>query len=171
MRRWRNEKETLTKQESTNSRAKTTATGFPKIGACLRPRLILTSLILLRIPKYPQIFHRVCMLTQLRPTLCDLMNRSLPGSSVHGIFQAKSTGAGCDFLLQNISPSTAKYQHWKWCIPLFYVRARIADTCLSVYTSLNKTSLDFSSYRNCAVFLNNSVDFSWRKEKTPTVSN
>ena len=96
------------KQESTNSRAKTTATRFPKIGACLRPGLTLTSLILLRIPKYLQIFHRVCVLTQLRPTLFDLMNRNLPGSSVHGIFQAKSTGAGCDFLLQNISPFTAK---------------------------------------------------------------
>ena len=27
--------------------------------------------------------------TQLRPTLCDPMDCSLPGSSVHGIFQAK----------------------------------------------------------------------------------
>ena len=27
--------------------------------------------------------------TQLCPTLCDPMDRSLPGSSVHGIFQAR----------------------------------------------------------------------------------
>ena len=26
---------------------------------------------------------------QLCPTLCDPMNRSLPGSSVHGVFQAR----------------------------------------------------------------------------------
>ena len=30
-----------------------------------------------------------CMLAQSRPTLCDLVNCSLPGSSVHGIFQAR----------------------------------------------------------------------------------
>ena len=30
------------------------------------------------------------------------MDYSLPGSSVHGIFQARVTGAGCHFLLQGI---------------------------------------------------------------------
>ena len=30
-----------------------------------------------------------CMLTQSCPTLCNSMNYSLPGSSVHGIFQAR----------------------------------------------------------------------------------
>ena len=39
---------------------------------------------------------------QLCLTLCDLMDCSLPGSSIHGIFQAKSTGVGCHFLLQGI---------------------------------------------------------------------
>ena len=37
---------------------------------------------------------------QLCPTLSDPMDYSLPGSSVHGIFQAKSTGVGCHCLLQ-----------------------------------------------------------------------
>ena len=32
------------------------------------------------------------------------MDCSLPGFSVHGIFQAKRTGAGCHFLLQGIFP-------------------------------------------------------------------
>ena len=32
---------------------------------------------------------RVCSVTQSCPTLCDLMNCSLLGSSVHGIFQAR----------------------------------------------------------------------------------
>ena len=31
----------------------------------------------------------VCSVTQSRPTLCDPMNCSLPGSSVHGILQEK----------------------------------------------------------------------------------
>ena len=34
------------------------------------------------------------------PTLCDLIDRSLPGSPVPGILQAKNTGVGCHFLLQ-----------------------------------------------------------------------
>ena len=50
------------------------------------------------------------------PTLCDPMDCSLPGSSVHGIFQArvlicpwdfpgKSTRVDCHFLLQGIFPT------------------------------------------------------------------
>ena len=39
------------------------------------------------------------------PTLCDLMDCSLPGSSIHEIFQVKSTGAGCHFLLQGVFPT------------------------------------------------------------------
>src|SRR5574340_369874 len=37
---------------------------------------------------------------QSYPNPCDLMDHSLPGSSVHGIFPGKNTGAGCHFLLQ-----------------------------------------------------------------------
>ena len=40
-----------------------------------------------------------------RVWLCDLMDCSLPGSSVHGVFQAKSSGVVCHFLLQGIFPS------------------------------------------------------------------
>ena len=36
---------------------------------------------------------------QSSPTLCDPMDWSPPGSSVHGICQAKSTGVGCHCLL------------------------------------------------------------------------
>ena len=37
--------------------------------------------------------------SQSCPTLNDPMDCSLPGSSVHGIFQAKSTGVGCHCFL------------------------------------------------------------------------
>ena len=40
-----------------------------------------------------------CLVAKLCPTLCDPMDCSLPGSSVHGILQGKNTGAGCHFLL------------------------------------------------------------------------
>ena len=39
---------------------------------------------------------------QLHPTLCDPMDCSSPGSSVHGLFKAKNTGVGCHFLFQRI---------------------------------------------------------------------
>ena len=40
--------------------------------------------------------------TQSYPTLCDPMDYSLPGFSVHMDFPGKSTGVGCHFLLQGI---------------------------------------------------------------------
>ena len=40
----------------------------------------------------------VCVCTQSCPTLCNLMDCSPPGSSVHGIFQARNTGVSCHFL-------------------------------------------------------------------------
>ena len=44
--------------------------------------------------------------TQSCPTLCDPMDYSLPGSSVHGILQAKqNTGVGSRSLLQRIFPT------------------------------------------------------------------
>ena len=42
-------------------------------------------------------------ITQSCPTLRDPMDCSLPGSSVHGIFQARNAGVGCHCLLQIIS--------------------------------------------------------------------
>ena len=35
------------------------------------------------------IFYRCCLVTQLCPTLCNPMDCSPPGSSAHGIFQAR----------------------------------------------------------------------------------
>ena len=39
------------------------------------------------------------------------MDRSLPGSSVHGISPGKDTGAGCHFLLQGIFPTQESNLH------------------------------------------------------------
>ena len=44
--------------------------------------------------------NRRCVPAQLCLTLCNHMDCSSPGSSVHGIFPGKNTGAGCHFLLQ-----------------------------------------------------------------------
>ena len=41
--------------------------------------------------------------TQSCSSLYDSIDSSLPGSSVHGILQARNTGVGCHFLLQGSS--------------------------------------------------------------------
>ena len=46
---------------------------------------------------------RACSVAQTCPL--DPMNCSLSGSSVHELFQAKNTGAGCYFLLQETFPT------------------------------------------------------------------
>ena len=47
----------------------------------------------------------VCEVAQSRPTLCDPVDCSPPGSSVHGVSPGKNTGVGCHFLLQRIFPT------------------------------------------------------------------
>ena len=44
----------------------------------------------------------MCLVTQSCPTLCDIMNCSPPGSSVHGDSPGKNIGEGCYALLQGI---------------------------------------------------------------------
>ena len=46
----------------------------------------------------------LCWVTQSCLTLCDPMDCSLPGSSVHGDSSGKNTGVGCHALLQGIFP-------------------------------------------------------------------
>ena len=46
--------------------------------------------------------HWTSEVAQSCTTLCDPMDCSLLGSSIHGIFPGKSTGVGCHFLLQGI---------------------------------------------------------------------
>ena len=50
-------------------------------------------------------FFVLCLLTQSCPALCDPMDCSLPGSSVHGDSLGKNTGVGCHVFLQGIFPT------------------------------------------------------------------
>ena len=45
------------------------------------------------------------LVAQLCLTLCDFMDCSPPGSSVHGDSPGKNTGVGCHFLLQGTFPT------------------------------------------------------------------
>ena len=53
------------------------------------------------------------------PTLCDSMDRSPPGSSVHGIL-GKNTGVGSHFLLQGIFPTQALNLGLRHCRRILY---------------------------------------------------
>ena len=46
-----------------------------------------------------------CLVTQSCLILCDPMDCSQPGSSVHGDSPGKNTGVGCHVLLQGIFPT------------------------------------------------------------------
>ena len=64
--------------------------------------------ILLMLVKYTIIYDSLCCAVlnhSLVPTLCDPMDCSLPGSSLHGDSPGKNTGVGCHVLLQASSQS------------------------------------------------------------------
>ena len=72
----------------------------------------------------------LCLVAQLCLTLCDPMNCSPPGSSVHGDSPGKNTGVGSIFLLQGIFPS----QELNW--GLLHFRWVLHQLNYQVYTTL-----------------------------------
>ena len=54
---------------------------------------------------HPRMHLVLCLVTQSCPNLCNPMDCSLPGSSVHGDSPDKNTGVGCHALLQGIFPT------------------------------------------------------------------
>ena len=82
------------------------------------------------------------------------MNCSLPGPSVHGIFQARNTGVGCHFLLQGIfltqgsNPRLLYLLHWQldffisWAtretqIHEWKVKVLVAQSCPTLCDSMD----------------------------------
>ena len=62
----------------------------------------------------------VCLVTQSCPTLCDPMDCSPPGSSVHEDSPGKNTGVGCHFLLQGIFPTQGSNPGLLHCRQILY---------------------------------------------------
>ena len=60
------------------------------------------------------------LVTELFPILCDSMNYSPPGSSVHGDSPGKNTGVGCHALLQGIFPTQGLNPGLLHCRQIFY---------------------------------------------------
>ena len=53
---------------------------------------------------------------ELHPSLCDPMDCSPPGGSVHGVSPGKNTGVGCHALLQGIFPTQGSSPHLPWLL-------------------------------------------------------
>ena len=53
-------------------------------------------------------------------TLCNPLDCSPPGSSVHGVFSGKNTGMGCHFLLQGIFLTQGSNPHLLHCRRFLY---------------------------------------------------
>ena len=73
--------------------------------------------------------------TQSCPNFCNPLDYSLPGSSIHGIFQAKSTGMGCHFLLQGIFPTQGSNEGLPHCRQTLYhlsYRGREVTLCIAL---------------------------------------
>ena len=62
----------------------------------------------------------LCLVNQSCLTLCNPMDCSLPGSSVHRDFPGKSTGVGCHALLQGIFPTKGSNPGLPHCRQILY---------------------------------------------------
>ena len=62
----------------------------------------------------------MCIVTQSRPTLCEPMDCSLPGSSVHGDSPGKDTGVDCHALFQGIFPTQGLNPGLRHCRQILY---------------------------------------------------
>ena len=62
----------------------------------------------------------LCLVTQSCPSLCDCMDCSPPGSSVHGDSPSKNTGVGCHNLLQGIFQTQGLNPGFLHCRQILY---------------------------------------------------
>ena len=62
----------------------------------------------------------MCLVTQSCPILCDPMDCSLPGSSVHRDFPGKHTAMDCHALLQGIFPTQRSNPGLPHCRQILY---------------------------------------------------
>ena len=66
----------------------------------------------------------LCLVAQSCPTLCNPMDCSLPGSTVHGDSLGKNTGVGCHALFQGIFPT----QGWNLSLYVSALASRFITT-------------------------------------------
>ena len=90
--------------------------------------------------------------TQLCPSLCDPMVCSPPGSSVHGILQAKNTGVGSQSLLQRIFSAQGSNLGLLHCRQILYHLSHHRsplEWALDSMTGVVKTEMDPQGRKPC----------------------
>ena len=109
------------------------------------------------------------------PTLCNSMDCSPPGSSVHGNFLAKNTEAACHFLLQRIflTQGLNLCVSYISCIgrqilyqlshPLVYMCVCVC-VCIFAYMNMNREETDYKDVSNLKVIFSNE-ELNWRRVK------
>ena len=65
----------------------------------------------------------LCLVAQSCPTLCDPMDCSPQGSSIHGASPGKNPGVGCHVLLQGLFPTQGSNPSLLHCIRFFTIWA------------------------------------------------
>ena len=69
------------------------------------------------------------LVVQSCPTLCDPMNCSLPGSSVHGDSPGKNIGVSCHALLQGVFPTQGSNPDLLHCRQILYQLSYQGSPC------------------------------------------
>ena len=81
---------------------------MPNLDSIFKSRdiTLLTKILIVKAMVFPVVMYECAMLNYpLCLTVCDPIDCSSPGSSVHGDSPGKSTGGGCDALFQGIFPT------------------------------------------------------------------
>ena len=98
---------------------------------------LFTTVKICKQPKRP--LYVLCLVAQICLTLCNPVDCSPPGSSVHGASPGKNTGVGCHALLQGIFPnqgSNPGLPHYRWI--LYFLSHQGSphhmNVCVCVYT-------------------------------------
>ena len=79
------------------------------------------------------VHYVLCLITQLCLTLCDPMDCSPPGSSVHGDSPGKNTGVGCHALLQGIFPTQGSNPGLPQCRQILYYLSHQGSPIYTIY--------------------------------------
>ena len=98
----------------------------------------------------------MCSVAQLRPTLCDPMDCSPPGSSVHGDSPGKNIGVGCLALLQGIFPTQGLNPGLLHCRWILYHLSHQGSPNMYI-SNINKSFIEQSFLTACDItrcFLN-----------------
>ena len=84
----------------------------------------------------PNLCVCLCLVAQLCPALCNPMDCSPPGSSVHGDSPGKNPGVGCHALLQGIFPTQGVNPDLQHCRQILYHLSHQRSSLIHVHYEL-----------------------------------